>query len=143
MALPELLGEEMRRLARERKKKLDLSEPQEVTLGDLFKLAGRDLPAGEGFDPERKVKKESPSLPRASKIVLRRERKGRKGKTVTLVEGLELRGKDLEEMARDLRRELGCGSHVESDVVVLHGDQVERAEGLFQKKGFRNIVRGS
>lgn len=130
-------------MAREKKKKLDLSASAEVTLGDLFALDGRDLPEREAPVQGRKEERQNPSSKGPGKIVLRRERKGRKGKTVTLVEGLELRGKDLEEMARDLRRELGCGSHVESDVVVLHGDQVERAEGLFQKKGFRNIVRGS
>lgn len=130
-------------MAREKKKKLDLSASSEVVLGDTFALDVSGLPEGTAAEPEEKVEGRSPSPKRTGKVVLRRERKGRKGKTVTLVEGLEEKGKEMEETARQLRRDLGCGSHVEGTVVVLQGDQVERGEAWFRKKGFRNVVRGN
>lgn len=130
-------------MARGKKKKLDFTDSQEVTLGDLFNLSDSDLPEGEAPEPESVIKPESGGQRRASRIVLRRERKGRKGKTVTLIEGLGEKGEHLEEMARNLRRDLGCGSHVEEAVVVLQGDQIERAAAWLEKKGFKNVIRGN
>lgn len=130
-------------------RKLDMEESMNVTMGDLFESAGIKLPEKPPSLPEEKPvgkrdRDVSPgSAPLHGKLVLRRERKGRKGKTVTLVEGLGEKKQRLEEMARDLRRDLGCGSHVEGDLVILQGDQTERAETWFRKKGFKSIVRGN
>ncbi len=82
-------------------------------------------------------------LTRARKVVLRRERKGRGGKTATVVSGLGLRARDLETVARTMKRALGCGAHVEGDDVVLHGDLAERAQAWLAGQGVAKIVLGN
>jgi translation initiation factor 1 len=83
------------------------------------------------------------ALSRAGKVVLRRERKGRGGKTATVVAGLGLPARDLERVARELKRGLGCGATVEGDTIVLQGDQVPRAGPWLVARGVGRIVVGS
>ena len=82
------------------------------------------------------------------KLVVRRERKGRGGKTVTLVEGLPALGDDgVAQLLKRLRKALGCGASAEASeaglVLVLQGDQGERAVDFFQSLGVKRVVRGA
>lgn len=61
------------------------------------------------------------------RLVVRREKRGRAGKTVTRVSGLGLRGAQLDELARRLKRALGCGASVEAPDVLLQGALTDRA----------------
>lgn len=82
-------------------------------------------------------------LARAKKVVLRRERKGHGGKTVTVVAGLGLSPRDLERVTRELKRGLGCGASVDGDTIVLQGDLAARVEPWLAARGVRTIVLGS
>ena len=82
-------------------------------------------------------------LARAGKLVLRREKKGRGGKTVTLLSGLELHPAGYEEVAKALRKGLGCGSSVEAKTIVLQGDIQERAETWLRAHGATKVVQGN
>jgi len=83
------------------------------------------------------------TLSRTGKIVLRRERKGHGGKTVTVVDGLGLSPAQLETVARRLRKALGCGSRVEGDRLVLQGDLVPAAEAWLRGHGATRVVQGN
>lgn len=76
-------------------------------------------------------------------IVVRREKKGRGGKAVTLVEGPGLAGRDLEALARELAKALGAGARVEDGAVVVQGEQVDRLVAWLGQRGFSGIVRGN
>lgn len=76
------------------------------------------------------------------KLVLRRERKGRGGKTVTVLTGNDLPSGALEPLARELRRGLGCGSRVEGQTIVLQGDIADRACEWLRERGAKNVVCG-
>jgi translation initiation factor 1 (eIF-1/SUI1) len=58
----------------------------------------------------------APDLSRSGKLVVRRERKGHGGKTVTVIEGLRLSSTQLEMMARTLRKTLGAAHGWRTDV---------------------------
>lgn len=76
--------------------------------------------------------------------VLQKERAGRGGKTVTLVfVKPAASGAALENLAKTLRRALGCGAHVEKDRVVLQGDIADRAQTWFEKNGIKTVGWGS
>lgn len=77
------------------------------------------------------------------KIVIRRQRKGHGGKTVTCVEGLRLPMDELEQFAKDARTALGCGGHVDGDVLVLAGEQAPRVEAWLRERGAKKIVIGN
>ena len=82
-------------------------------------------------------------LAKAGKIVVRRERKGRGGKTVTLISGIERPPAQLDEIARAMRKALGCGSTVEGNLIILQGDIVPRAQAWLQEHGATKIVLGN
>jgi translation initiation factor 1 len=77
------------------------------------------------------------------RLTVRRERAGRGGKTVTLVEGPGLDGRDLAKLAREAARDLGVGARVEGRALVVQGDQAERLVAWLASRGFAEVVRGN
>ncbi|MCA9711355.1 MAG: translation initiation factor, partial [Myxococcales bacterium] len=71
------------------------------------------------------------------------EKKGRGGKTATVLEGPGLPARGLEDMARRLRRSLGCGAHVEGATIVLTGAQTERVRDWLAGEGATQVVVGN
>lgn len=107
-----------------------------------------DLP--EGTPPQAPSPAEPADAPPTTapgslrgKIVIRREKKGRGGKTATVIEGLGLDADALGTMARSLRKTLGCGATVEGDTIVLSGAQSERARDWLAAQGAGRIVLGN
>jgi translation initiation factor 1 len=116
-------------------------------LGDLLTAAGMKVnPPKPSPGPES-----APAAPAggaldfggARKLVVRRERKGRGGKTATVVEGIRVSPSALERMARELRRALGCGASVEDGCLVVQGDQVARVERWLVERGAPRVVVGN
>jgi len=117
------------------------------TLGDV--LARRGIPSGTPATPEPPpapaVPSDSdvPDLGRCGKVVVRRERKGHGGKTATVIAGIDLPARDLERLARSLRRALGCGASVDGDRLVVQGDQAPRVQDWLGAQGARRVVLGN
>ena len=104
---------------------------------------GAGAPADSPRTPA--VEREQPPAPSVAqeRITVRRERKGRGGKTVTVAEGPGLAGQDLEQLARDTARALGSGARVEDGTVVVQGDQTERWIAWLTQRGLRGVARGN
>jgi len=73
-----------------------------------------------------------------AKIVakLRMEKKGRGGKTVTVVFGLPRNSAFLKELTQELKRACGTGGVAVEDGVELQGDLRDRVRDALQKKGY-------
>jgi translation initiation factor 1 len=85
----------------------------------------------------------TPVAPKApARAVVRIERKGRRGKEVTIVEKLALAPRHLEQWCKDLKQALGCGGAVEEDAIVLQGDLRDRITAVLEKKGVAKITMG-
>jgi len=113
-----------------------------TTLGDLLRQRG--VSVGEGAAPEPvRPGPDALDFGGAAKIVLRREKKGRGGKTATAVEGLRLPPSALERIARDLKRALGCGASVEDGTIVVQGDVAARIEPWLLARGAKKVVVGN
>jgi translation initiation factor 1 len=78
--------------------------------------------------------------PSPARAVVRMERAGRGGKTVTVVEKLDLPPPQLEAWLKDLKRALGCGGVVEGAALVLQGDTRERTGKLLEARGVRRVT---
>jgi len=117
-------------------------EPSVTELGDLLRAKGFSASAPPAI-PANKSDLDAIDLAKAGKIVVRRERKGRGGKTVTLVSGIERPSAELERIARAMRKALGCGSTLEGVTIVLQGDIVPRVQAWLQSHGATRIVLGS
>jgi translation initiation factor 1 len=68
------------------------------------------------------------------------ERAGRGGKTVTVVEKLDLRPPDLQAWLGDLRRALGCGGVIDGGALVLQGDTRERVGAWLERRGVKKVT---
>jgi translation initiation factor 1 len=79
-------------------------------------------------------------LPARIVAKLRMEKKGRGGKTVTVVYGLPRNAAFLKELTQDLKRACGSGGTTVEDGVELQGDLRERVREFLQKKGY--VVKG-
>ncbi len=70
-------------------------------------------------------------------VRVRREVKGRAGKTVTAVYGLPLSGAPLEALASELKRKCSAGGSVKEGVVVIQGDHRNAVVPFLEAKGYR------
>lgn len=72
-----------------------------------------------------------------------RSRKGRGGRTVTVIAGL--RGGDavLDGLCRELKRALGCGASVEGETIVVSGDLIDRVKKWLEDAGAKKVIIGT
>lgn len=65
------------------------------------------------------------------------ERKGRGGKTATIIYDLDLDDSDLKNLAADLKRSLGCGGSSRGGEILIQGDRVDDCRKFLIARGFR------
>ncbi|MGE0228892.1 MAG: translation initiation factor [Dehalococcoidia bacterium] len=68
---------------------------------------------------------------------VRREKKGRGGKTVTAVSGIEGHPDDLDRWLKTLKAHCGTGGSREGDVLIIQGDHRERIQARLEADGLR------
>ena len=66
-----------------------------------------------------------------------RETKGRKGKGVTLIKGLNMNAATLALMSKKLKVMCGSGGTVKEGVIEIQGDHIERKPDYLKKQGVR------
>ncbi len=104
------------------------------------------LPPGEAPPPEpaADARAETPGTAIfGSKVVVSRSRKGRGGRTVTVVSGLRGDAVALDELCRAVKKGLGCGASVEGDTIVVAGEPGERLRALLLEAGARAVIVGN
>jgi translation initiation factor 1 len=67
------------------------------------------------------------------------ERKGRKGKTVTLIKGFDASDEYLEDLARKLKYSSGVGGSLSNGQIILQGDVRKRTMDFLIKVGHKNV----
>ncbi len=80
------------------------------------------------------------SIPARIVAKLRIEKKGRAGKTVTVVDGLPHNAVFLKDLCQELKRACGTGGAVAEGAIEVQGDLRERVRDCLLEKGF--IVKG-
>jgi len=68
---------------------------------------------------------------------VRRETKGRGGKTVTTITGVPLAEEPLKELASLLKKRCGCGGSLKDGVIEIQGDHVQLLLDELLKQGFK------
>ncbi|MFA0568403.1 stress response translation initiation inhibitor YciH [Vibrio gallaecicus] len=76
--------------------------------------------------------------PKGDGIVrIQKETKGRKGKGVSVVSGLDLDDAPLKLMAAELKKVCGCGGSVKDGNIEIQGDARDKIKAHLEKKGFK------
>ena len=70
-------------------------------------------------------------------IRIERQTKGRKGKGVTLIKGLDMDAATLALMGKKLKVMCGSGGTVKEGVIEIQGDHIERILDYLKKQGVR------
>ncbi|TNC79598.1 MAG: stress response translation initiation inhibitor YciH [Oleiphilus sp.] len=102
---------------------------------------GRLCPECESPIDQCQCKQES--IPAGDGIVrISRETKGRKGKGVTLVNGLLLAPAEMKTLAKELKKKCGVGGAVKNGTIEIQGDYREHIRDLLQAKGYTVKLAG-
>jgi translation initiation factor 1 len=81
--------------------------------------------------------RKSPRAPRGDGTVrIRREVKGRRGKTVTTIAGLPLASDALRDLAGELKRRCGSGGSVVEGVIEIQGDHRDALVSELEARGY-------
>jgi translation initiation factor 1 len=106
--------------------------------------SGRICPAcGQPFAACRCKKKSVPAKPAPTDGIVRvgLEKKGRGGKTVSVISGLRGSEEELKTLAADLKHRCGTGGTLKNGIIEIQGDhretllEVLRAKGIPAKRG--------
>lgn len=90
----------------------------------------------------RRTQIRNESKPADGIVRLRRETKGRKGKGVTLVDGLPLPADELASLARTLKNRCGSGGTVKDGVIEIQGDHRATLQSFLQDAGYKVKLAG-
>jgi translation initiation factor 1 len=75
-------------------------------------------------------------------VRIRRESKGRGGKTVTMIEGIPLPQDQLKSLARELKKRCGVGGSTHGEVIEIQGDVRDVVKGELERRGYQVKLAG-
>jgi translation initiation factor 1 len=99
-------------------------------------------PATKCTCKKKKATKQQSTYPNDGVVRIRREVKGRKGKTVTSIFGLTLEGDERKQFAKRLKQLCGTGGTVKEGIVVIQGDHRDTLLKEIQKDGYTVKLAG-
>ncbi len=102
---------------------------------------GNCLSCGKRLD--RCVCSQKTSRPAGDGIVrIKREVKGRRGKTVTTVSGIPLPDDELRQLASKLKQRCGTGGSLAEGVIIIQGDHRNTLKPELEKMGYQVKLAG-
>jgi translation initiation factor 1 len=105
---------------------------------DWKKRLGMVYSTNPDFQYEKAEEEETETLdPRQQLLYVSLDKKNRKGKKVTLVEGFKGTIEDLKNLAKELKSSCGVGGSVGEGRILIQGDFRDRVAGLLQEKGYK------
>ena len=95
------------------------------------------------FDNQENISQEKPeedNLRKISKINISKQKKGKKGKTITLIKGLGIRNeKEVKQLLKKMKVFCGTGGTVIGEDIQLQGDMVKKSIDFLSNEGFQNL----
>ncbi len=101
-----------------------------------FRDANPDLPEGREIE-ETPVDAEAEMRRKQPRLDVRIERKGRAGKTATLISGWVIDADLLPDIASQLKQKLGAGGSVADGEILIQGDRRDQVVRLLTEMGFK------
>jgi len=88
----------------------------------------------------RKTKPAAPQAklqPAQQKVTVRLDRKSRGGKSVTVIDGLQMTQKERETLLKQLKTKLGAGGTVKETALEIQGDHRDEVIPVMEMMGYR------
>lgn len=80
--------------------------------------------------------------PQEQTACIRREKKGRGGKQVTVIMELKLTPEDMKKLAKQLKQKCGTGGSIKDGNIEIQGDLREKVAAELQKMGYKTKFVG-
>ena len=85
---------------------------------------------------EEEEVQDEPIIPGEQRLFVRKEKKGRAGKVVSIVEGFEGSETQYEELAKEIKQHCGTGGSVKGDQIIIQGEKTEQIVRFLTNRGF-------
>lgn len=109
----------------------------------LEDLKGVVYSTDPNYTPEEDDNELEPALePNEQLLYVSIDKKQRKGKKVTLVEGFLGHEDDLKALGKELKKHCGVGGAVKNEVIIIQGDCKEKAYNYLIKEGYKVKKKG-
>ena len=92
------------------------------------------------YDSNDEQKKTLP--PQQQQLYVKREKKGRGGKEVSIVTGFVGDEEDLKELGKELKKSLGVGGSAKDGEIVIQGEHRDKIVEILTKKGYKTKKSG-
>ncbi|MDB9791329.1 translation initiation factor [Bacteroidia bacterium] len=111
---------------------------EKLDLSNFFTSQNEDTGFKVLSDVDGKAKEEdTTNLPaNAQKLTVRKEKKGRGGKTVTVVEGYKGNPQTLETLCKKVKQQCGVGGSVDRKTFIIQGDKADQVVKILIKEGY-------
>lgn len=80
--------------------------------------------------------------PSQQNLKVQASRKGRKGKTVTVISGFQTKPETLEALVKQLKTQCGAGGAVKDDTIEIQGDHAQKLVQILAQLGYKAKVSG-
>ncbi|MCO5234186.1 MAG: translation initiation factor [Chitinophagales bacterium] len=109
------------------------------TLGHLYDAMPKD-PGGDNtyIEPEKEKEVWKPSK---DIVYIYKDSKGRNGKVVTIIEGIDAPEEVLEKIAKKLKSSCGVGGAVKDGEIIIQGDFKHKIKENLDKEGFKTKLK--
>ncbi|GAC25913.1 translation initiation factor 1 [Paraglaciecola mesophila KMM 241] len=89
------------------------------------------------------TKKVQPARPKTDGIIrIRRETKGRKGKGVTTLSGMDMDATQIKTLCSELKKMCGTGGAVKDAIIEIQGDNRDKIKLALEKRGYTVKLAG-
>ncbi len=88
------------------------------------------------FEREEEASEEESIDPTEMKLLVRKERKGRGGKVVTVISGFEGSDAEIKALAKSIKQHCGTGGAVKGDDIIIQGDLADKIVQYLEERGY-------
>ncbi len=103
---------------------------------DWKKRLGVVYSTNEDFDYDKGEENAETLLPEEQKLIVALDKRHRKGKIVTLIDGFIGTQEDLKALAKLLKVKCGVGGGAKDGQIIIQGNFKEKIKGILEKDGY-------
>lgn len=96
-------------------------------------------------NPDNSAALERPSVelpPNQQQLKVQASRKGRKGKTVSVISGFQLKPETLDALLKQLKSQCGAGGTVKENTIEIQGDHAQKLVAILTQLGYKAKISG-